>query len=97
MKNLTAPHIVTYAKNVRARRHDHLTDRYIGPAHSNCNLNYKYSHYIPVVFHNLSISYNAHFVIKEITTVYEEQIDLLPIKKEKLFIYEECQKHQKQR
>jgi len=91
MKNLTAPHTVTYAKNrspddTRVRDHCHLTgciDLCIrGPAHSNCNLNCKDSHYIPVIFHNLS-GYNAHFIIKEIATAYEGQVNLLSITKQK--------------
>jgi len=67
--------------DTRVRDHCHLTDRYRGP-HSNCNLNYKDLHYIPVVFHNLS-GYDAHFIIKETATAYEGQVDLLPITKEK--------------
>ncbi|KYN02011.1 hypothetical protein ALC62_07189 [Cyphomyrmex costatus] len=66
----------------RARDHCHLTGRYRGPAHSNCNLNYKDSRCIPVVFHNLT-GYDAHFIIKEIATAYKGNIDLLPITKEK--------------
>ncbi|KYN08269.1 hypothetical protein ALC62_00752 [Cyphomyrmex costatus] len=38
--------------DTRARDYCHLTGRYRGPAHSNCNLNYKDSRCIPVVFHN---------------------------------------------
>ncbi|XP_036146615.1 uncharacterized protein LOC118646876 [Monomorium pharaonis] len=68
--------------DTRARDHCHLTGRYRGPAHSDCNLNYKDSHCIPIVFHNLS-GYDAHFIIKEIVTAYEGKIDLLPITKEK--------------
>jgi len=67
---------------MRVRDHCHLTSRYRDPAHSNCNLNYKNSFYIPIVFHNLS-SYDAHFIIKEIATAYEEHVDVLPITKEK--------------
>ncbi|KYM93653.1 hypothetical protein ALC62_15744 [Cyphomyrmex costatus] len=66
----------------RARDHCHLTGRYRGPAHSNCNLNYKDSRCIPVVFHNLT-GYDAHFIIKEIATAYEGHVDFLPITKEK--------------
>jgi len=71
-----------FAGDKRVRDHCHLTGRYRGLAHSNCNLHYKDSHYIPVVFHNLS-GYDAHFIIKEIVTAYEGQVDLLPITKEK--------------
>ena len=68
--------------DTRVRDHCHLTGRYRGPAHSNCNLNYKNSLYIPIVFHNLS-GYDAHFIIKEIATAYEGRVDVLPITKEK--------------
>ncbi|KYN37224.1 hypothetical protein ALC56_08411, partial [Trachymyrmex septentrionalis] len=68
--------------DTRVRDHYHLTGRYRGPAHSNCNLNYKNSLYIPIVFHNLS-GYDAHFIIKEIATAYEGHVDVLSITKEK--------------
>ncbi|XP_018404835.1 PREDICTED: uncharacterized protein LOC108781382 [Cyphomyrmex costatus] len=72
-----------FAKDdTRARDQCHLTGRYRGPAYSNCNLNYKDSRCIPVVFHNLT-GYDAHFIIKEIATAYEGHVDLLPITKEK--------------
>ncbi|KYN22673.1 hypothetical protein ALC57_04921, partial [Trachymyrmex cornetzi] len=64
------------------RDHCHLTGRYRGPANSNCNLNYRESRCIPVVFHNLS-GYDDHFIIKEIATAYEGRVDLVPITKEK--------------
>ncbi|XP_026825441.1 uncharacterized protein LOC113561963 [Ooceraea biroi] len=68
--------------DTRVYDHCHLTGRYRGPAHSNCNLNYKDSYIIPIVFHNLS-GYDAHFIIKEIATAFEGAIDVLPINKEK--------------
>jgi len=68
--------------DIRVCDHCHLTRRLRGPVHSNCNLNYKDSHYITVVFHNLS-GYDAHFIIKEIVTAYDGHVELLPITKEK--------------
>ncbi|XP_070522397.1 uncharacterized protein [Cardiocondyla obscurior] len=70
------------ADDTRVRDHCHLTGRYRGPAHSNCNINYMDSNCIPIVFHNLS-GYDAHFIIKEISTAYDRSVELLPITKEK--------------
>ena len=63
------------------RDHCHLIDRYRDPAHSNCKLNYKNSFY-SIVLHNLS-SYDAHFIIEEIATAYDEHVEVLSIIKEK--------------
>jgi len=68
--------------DTRVCDHCHLTGRYRDPAHLNCNLNYKNSYYIPVIFHNLS-GHDAHFIIKEITIAFKGKIDLLPIIEEK--------------
>jgi len=68
--------------DTRVRDHCHLTGWYRSPAHSNCDLNYKESFCIPIVFHNLS-GYDSHFIIKEIATTFEGRIELLPITKEK--------------
>ena len=61
----------SFAPNdTRLRDLCHLTGRYRGPVHSNCNLNYKDSYCIPTVFHNLS-DYDTHFIIKDIATAYK--------------------------
>ncbi|XP_076672229.1 uncharacterized protein LOC143371164 [Andrena cerasifolii] len=70
------------AEDVRVRDHCHLSGRFRGPAHSECNLNYKNAFYIPKVFHNLS-GYDSHFIIEEIATAFEGSVDVLPITKEK--------------
>ncbi|XP_026830160.1 uncharacterized protein LOC113563142 [Ooceraea biroi] len=67
--------------DTRIRDHCHLTGRYRGPAYMNCNLNYKDSYTIPIVFHNLS-GYDAHFIIKELANNFKGNVDVLPITKE---------------
>ncbi|XP_074026644.1 uncharacterized protein [Leptinotarsa decemlineata] len=68
----------------KIRDHNHLIpcDNYRGPAHEGCNINYKDSHTVPVVFHNLS-GYDAHFIVGDIATRMAGKVDLLPITKEK--------------
>lgn len=68
--------------DIKCKDHDHLTGKYRGPTHNSCNLNYKKSFYVPVIFHNLS-GYDAHFIIKEINSTIAGKINLLPLNKEK--------------
>ena len=49
----------------KVRDHCHYTGKYRGAAHSICNLRYKISKKIPVVFHNGS-TYDYHFIIKQL-------------------------------
>ncbi|XP_020297152.1 uncharacterized protein LOC109861765 [Pseudomyrmex gracilis] len=67
--------------DMRVRDHCHLTGRFRGPAHFACNLNYKQVYIVPVVFHNLS-GYDAHFIIKDVATAFEGEINVLPVTKE---------------
>ena len=49
-------------KKNKVRDHCHLTNRFRGAAHAECNRNYRIPKFIPVVFHNLS-NYDAHLFI----------------------------------
>ena len=46
--------------------HCHYTGKYKGAAHSICNLGYKTTKKIPIVFHNGS-KYDWHLIIKELS------------------------------
>ena len=52
-------------KMQKVRDHCHYTGKYRGAAHSNCNLKYRTTKKIPVVFHNGS-TYDYHFIIKHL-------------------------------
>ena len=49
----------------KVRDHCHYTGKYRGAAHSNCNLKYKTTKKITVVFHDGS-TYDYHFIIKQL-------------------------------
>jgi len=74
--------------NTLVHDHYHLTGRYRGPAHLNCNLNYKDSHCIPIIFHNL-LGYDTHFIIKEIAA-YEGHRFITDNERKIHFLYETC-------
>ena len=59
--------------NKKVRDHCHFTEKYRGAAHNKCNINYKISKNIPVVFHNGS-TYDNHFLIKELAKGFEGQL-----------------------
>ena len=49
------------------RDHCHLTEKYRGPAHNNCNLNLKEKiNFVPIFFHNL-LGFNCHLFIRELS------------------------------
>ena len=49
----------------KVRDHDHMTGRFRGAAHNECNLYYKFTGKIPVVFHNLR-GYDSHLIMSAI-------------------------------
>ena len=51
--------------DLRVRDHCHITGKYRGSTHRNCNINVKLNHKILVVFHNLK-NYDFHLIMQEL-------------------------------
>ena len=58
------------------RDHCHLTGKFRGVAHKDCNLKYRVPKFFPVVFHNLS-GYDSHLFIKTLVNS-EGDISCIP-------------------
>ena len=52
-------------KDIRVRDHCNITGKYRGSAHQDCNINYRLTEKIPVIFHNLK-GYDSHFIMQTI-------------------------------
>ena len=73
-------------RNVKVRDHCHVTGKYRGSAHVDCNLNFKLTHKIPVVFHNLK-GYDSHFIMQEIGNFDKMSINVIPCNMEKYMAF----------
>ena len=60
-------------KYQKVKYHCHYTVKYRGATHDICNLRYKTTKEIPVVFHNGS-TYDYHFITKEPAEEFESQV-----------------------
>ena len=47
--------------DVKVKDHCHITGKYKGSAHRDCNIKVKVNHKFPVVFHNVK-TYDLHFL-----------------------------------
>ena len=68
-------------KKDKVRDHCHITGEYRGAAHKNCNLQFRISTKVPVVFHNLR-GYDSHFIIQEIGE-FDLDVSVIPSNSEK--------------
>ncbi|XP_054723117.1 uncharacterized protein LOC129233064, partial [Uloborus diversus] len=66
----------------RVRDHDHLSGKYRGAAHSQCNLKFRLRKMIPVIFHNLK-NYDAHHIVKTLGTFKDYEYEVIPTNMEK--------------
>ena len=73
-------------KHHKVRDHCHYTGKYRRAAHNICNLRYKISKEIPVVFHNGTI-YDYHFIIKELVTEFDGNFECLGENTEKYITF----------
>ena len=69
----------------RVRDHCHVTGKYRGVAHNECNRNFRLTHKIPVIFHNLR-GYDSHFIMQEIGK-FEKDIKVTPNNLEKYMAF----------
>ena len=72
--------------NDKVSDHCHFTGKYRGAAHNTCNLRYKISKNIPVIFHNGS-TYDYHFIIKELACEFEGNFECLGENPEKYITF----------
>ena len=54
---------VCYGDDIHVRDHYHVTGKYRGSAHQSCNVNFRLTDKIAVVFHNLK-GYDSHFIMQ---------------------------------
>ena len=73
-------------KHYKVRGHCHYTGKYRGAAHNICNLRYKMTKEIPVVFQNGS-TYDYHFIIKELLKEYDGNFECLGENTEKYITF----------
>ena len=70
----------------KVKDHCHYTGKYRGAAHDICNLRYKLSKKIPVVFHNGS-TYDYLFIIKNLAEEFEGEFECLGENTEKYITF----------
>ena len=73
-------------KHHKVKDHCHYTGKYRGVAQYICDLRYRISKEIPIVFHNGS-TYDYHFVIKELVTEFDGNFECLGENTEKYITF----------
>ena len=71
--------------DVKVTDHCHITGKYRGSAHRDCNINVQLNHKIPAVFHNLK-NYDSHLIMQELGK-FNLKINVTPNGFEKYVIF----------
>ena len=69
----------------KVRDHCHISGKFRGAAHFSCDVNFKISKKVPVVFHNLK-GYDGHLIMKELSN-FDVSIDVIPCGLEKYIAF----------
>ena len=60
----------------RVRDHCHVTGKFRGAAHQNCNVNFELNKKVPKIFHNLR-GYDTHLIFNELNK-FDVKIKIIP-------------------
>ena len=69
----------------KVRDHCHITGKFRGAAHKSCNLMFKLTKKVPVIFHNLR-GYDSHLIFNELDK-FDVKIKPLPNRLEKYMAF----------
>ena len=60
----------------KVRDHCHVTDKFRGVAHWDCNINFQLTKKVPVIFHNVK-GYGSHLIFNELDK-FDVKINVIP-------------------
>ena len=66
----------------KARDHCHITSKFEGTAHWDCNINFQITKKVPVIFHNLK-GYDSHLIFSELNK-FDVKVNVIPNGLEKI-------------
>ena len=64
-----------YINRKKVKDHCHYTGKFIGPAHSICNLKYKVPKEIPIIIHNAS--YDTRFILNQLAIEFKGELNCI--------------------